>query len=92
MGSPSKTLVVLFHGPRLADQQREVWARSLDSSFQHILRRYGGTPAKKRKGRLVTWPMAKTAYSKLFLGLHIFTSENKPFKVQTFISGSRTAK
>ena len=33
--------------PRLADQQREVWARSLDSSFQHILRRYGGTGTKK---------------------------------------------
>jgi len=30
----------------LADQQREVWARSLDSSFQHILRRYGGSGSK----------------------------------------------
>ena len=44
-----------FHGwkrpspPRLADQQREVWARSLDSSFQHILRRYGGTGPKRGK-------------------------------------------
>ena len=38
MGFPS-----LSTNPRLADQQREVWARSLDSSFQHILRRYGGT-------------------------------------------------